>query len=104
MTDDLSPAAQIDALRDLTQSQGWKLYRAMVMDDIAGKFEDDITKALDVPDAAIAIDRMRQVAAVRKAGYRWLTLPEERLRSLTEQVTQRDEVTHMHAVRRPRGL
>jgi hypothetical protein len=100
---DLNQAAQIEALRDLVSSQGWKLYREMVIGEISGDFEEHITKALDVPDAAVALDRMRQVAAVRKAGLRWLKLPIERLESLTETVQMHDSIKHQQG-RRPLGL
>lgn len=98
-----SPAAQIEALKDLVQSKGWLLYRQCVLDEIAGDFENQITKALDNTDSALALDRMRQVAAVRKAGLRWLKLPSERLKTLTEQVERKDDIAHSPG-RRPIGL
>ena len=98
---DLTPAAQIDALRELTQSAGWHLYRELVLQEITGDFEEHITKALDTPDAAVALDRMRQVAAVRKAGMRWLQLPQERLRTLAESARTTEERGYG---RRPVGL
>ena len=97
-----TPAATIEALTDLLQHPGWAIYRGLVMDEIAGDFEEHITRALDVPDPSVAIDRMRQVAAVRKAGLRWLKLPKERLDALTQQ----HKTEHLVAVqgRRPLGL
>lgn len=103
ITSEPTTAAQIEALRDLTQSEGWRLYRELVLQEISGDFEEHITKALDVADSAVALDRMRQVAAVRKAGLRWLKLPQERLKALTDQVERRDEATH-NPGRRPVGL
>ena len=97
-----SPAAQIEALKDLMQHPGWALYRAFVLNEIAGDFEEHITRALDVPDPTVALDRMRQVAAVRKAGLRWLKLPSERLKTLTEQVERKDDIAAKG--RRPIGL
>ena len=100
-----SPAAQIEALTDLLSHPGWHLYRQIVLDEIAGDFENTITKALDVPDTEIAIDRMRQVAAVRKAGLRWLKLPKERLETLQQHVaseTRQERPTWFG--RRPAGL
>ena len=102
---DVTSATQIEALRDLTSSHGWKLYHAMVMEEIASHFEDHITKALDVPNGTVALDRMRQVAAVRKAGLRWLKLPQERLQALTNTVEHAQETKDAHLVgRRPVGL
>lgn len=97
-------AAQIEALRDLLQSKGWSLYRECVLQEIAGDFEEHITRALDAQNETLALDRMRQVAAVRKAGLRWLKLPEERLRSLSEQVTRNDDAEVGRVGRRPVGL
>lgn len=100
---DITTPAQIEAFRDLVQSKGWQMYRELVMQEIASDFEEHITKALDVPDSGVALDRMRQVAAVRKAGLRWLKLPQERLQSLTEQAKRHDETTTRDS-RRPVGL
>ena len=72
----------------------------MVMDEIAGNFENEITKALNIPDGTLAIDRMRQVAAVRQAGLRWLELPKRKLAELEQ--GQRDETSVQ--TRRPVGL
>lgn len=102
MTEDLSPTAQIEALKELTQSQGWILYRDLVIQEISGDFEEHITKALDVPDAGVALDRMRQVAAVRKAGLRWLKLPQERMQALVEGKDR--EAEEVRIGRRPVGL
>lgn len=105
MSEDLTPAAQIEALTDLVQSQGWKVFTDLVLSEISGDFEDHITRALDVPDAAVALDRMRQVAAVRKAGLRWLHLPKERLKTLSDKVNQSHELEDARLVgRRPYGL
>jgi hypothetical protein len=101
---ELNQAAQIEALKDLISSQGWKLYRDMVVGEISGDFEEHITKALDVPDAAVALDRMRQVAAVRKAGLRWLRLPQERLEALAQSVNHRHDIEDTRIGRRPVGL
>lgn len=95
---------QIDALRELTQSSGWKLFLGMVREEIVGTFEDNITRALSDPETAIAVDKARQIAAVRLAGLRWLKLPEERVRTLTEQMSQQDARTHAQVGRRPVGL
>ena len=101
---DVTPAAQIDALKDLVSSQGWQLYREMVLGEISGDFEEHITKALDVPDATVALDRMRQVAAVRKAGLRWLKLPHERMEGLVEAVNRTHDNRETRPGRRPDGL
>ena len=100
---DATPTGRADAYRELLQSDGWQLYREDVMQEIAGDFEEQITKALDVPDSILALDRMRQVAAVRKAGIRWLKLPQEKLKTLTEQAERKDEIAHTPG-RRPVGL
>lgn len=92
----------IEALTDLMASRGWQLYRELVMNEIAGDFEEHITRALDVPDATVALDRMRQVAAVRKAGLRWLKLPKERLADLLRQ--RQTEAHNASPGRRPMGL
>lgn len=103
MSDDLKPAAQIEALRDLIDSQGWQVYRQMVMAEIQSEFEDNITKALSSADGAIAIDKARQVAAVRLAGLRWLKLPHDKLQALQEQVRHtHEQITRIG--RRPVGL
>lgn len=94
---------QIDALKDLVQSQGWKEFSALVMADIEGKFRDDITNALNMPDSSLALDKMRQVAAVRLAGLRWLRLPQERIAGLTDGL-QRAEAEHARIGRRPVGV
>ena len=99
-----TPTDRIEALRDLVQSQGWKLYREMVLKEIAGDFEEYITKALNIPDATLALDRMRQVAAVRGAGLRWLSLPEQQIKALTEQVEHQDDRKLAAVSRRPVGL
>mgnify|MGYP001608685268 CR=1 FL=1 len=101
---ELNQTAQIDALKDLVSSQGWQLYRDMVIGEIAGDFEEHITKALDVPDATVALDRMRQVAAVRKAGLRWLKLPHERIEGLVEAVNRTQDNRDTRPGRRPDGL
>ena len=92
----------LTALRDLVTSRGWQLYRQMVTDEIAGDFEEHITKALDVPDAAMALDRMRQIAAVRKAGLRWLRLPQQRIDALKAKDRREDALASPS--RRPLGL
>ena len=95
--------ADLDALKDLTQSRGWQLFRDMVMEDIAGAFESDITKALSMPDSVLAIDKMRQVAAVRMAGLRWLRLPQERAQSLADHAVRQHEMATTSS-RRPIGV
>lgn len=102
-TDALTPAAQITALKDLLQSEGWQLYRDLIMQEIVGDFEEHITRAMDHENSAIAIERMRQVAAIRKAGLKWLKLPQQRIDALTADVRHRDEVSHNQG-RRPAGL
>jgi hypothetical protein len=67
--------ADADALTDLLQSRGWALFREGVLAEVTADFEEHITRALDVSDGVAALDRMRQVAAVRKAGLRWLAWP-----------------------------
>lgn len=99
MTDE-ERAADREALTDLLESRGWTLYQNMVMREITGQFENDITRALDHPDQAIALDRMRQVAFARKQGLRWLDLPKTRLNELTKQ----DRETPAIVGRRPTGL
>lgn len=92
---------QIDALVDLQQHPGWLMYRDAVMKEIASDFEENITKALNVPDGPIALERMRQVAAVRLAGLRWLKWPSEKLTQVRAQAEgQRPDVTS----RRPEGV
>ena len=95
-----------EALRDLLQSRGWMIYRELVMDEITANFEEHITRALDVQDATVALDRMRQIAAVRKAGLRWLQLPKERLEALAREAD--DAIRHNDrlsiAGRRPVGV
>ena len=96
-----------EALRDLLQSRGWMLYREMVMDEITANFEEHITRALDVQDATVALDRMRQIAAVRKAGLRWLQLPKERLEALAreaDEAIRHNDRQAFVAGRRPVGL
>lgn len=93
---------QLDSLTDLQQSQGWKLFYEQMVKEIAGDFEEHITKALDVPDSTIAIDRMRQVAAIRKAGLRWLKWPTERINQLKQQLDDRPEDRPIS--RRPVGV
>ena len=97
-----SNKADIEALRDLVQSRGWALYREIVMTEIAGDFEEHITKALDVADSTLALDRMRQIAAVRRAGLRWLDLPKRKLADL--QQGQQTELAASGPSRRPMGL
>jgi hypothetical protein len=71
--------SEYTALQDLVQSAGWKAFHGLVTAEIAGDFEEHITRALDTQDSALALDRMRQVASVRRAGMRWLKLPYERM-------------------------
>lgn len=97
-----TPKADIEALTDLIQSRGWLVFKDLVMAEIANDFEEHITRALDVPDQAVALDRMRQVAAVRKAGLRWLKLPGERLKTLNGE--QERQAASEHPGRRPIGL
>ena len=99
---DLSAKEQIEALTDLQQSSGWRLFRDLIMAEISGDFEEHITRALDVPDQVVAIDRMRQVAAIRKAGLRWLKLPAERVKTL-EQGEQASQPVRLLS-RRPEGV
>lgn len=99
-----STQEQIDALRELTQSSGWTLFVSLVREEIVGTFEDTITRALSDPETAIAVDKARQIAAVRLAGLRWLKLPEERVRTLTEQMRQQDARVYAQVGRRPVGL
>lgn len=94
--------ADIEALTDLVQSRGFALYRQMVMAEIAGDFEEHITKALDTSDSTLALDRMRQIAAVRKAGIRWLELPKRKLQELQQGVQAAQAVEGPS--RRPMGL
>lgn len=101
---DPSTQEQIDALRELIQSSGWKLFLGMVREEIVGTFEDNVTRALSEPDTALAVDKARQIAAVRLAGLRWLKLPEERVRTLTQQLEQKDERAYAQVGRRPLGL
>lgn len=97
-----TPNADIEALNDMIQSRGWLLFKDLVMAEIASDFEEHITRALDVPDQAVALDRMRQVAAVRKAGLRWLKLPTERLKTLSGE--QERQTAAERPGRRPAGL
>ena len=77
---------QLESLVELQQSKGWQLFMAMVQAEVAGTFEANITRALDTADAAVALDKMRQIAAVRLAGLRWIRWPGERLESLKQQL------------------
>lgn len=97
-------SAQIEAWRDFIQSKGFSLYREAILAEIAGEFEQHITNALCSADERIALDKARQVAAVRLAGLRWLKLPEERLKSLSEQVERNDAIESARLGRRPVGL
>jgi hypothetical protein len=99
----VSEPTQLDALKDLVQSQGWQEFTALVMADIEGKFRDDITNALGIPDKDLALDKMRQVAAVRLAGLRWLRLPQERITGLVDGL-ERAEAEHTRIGRRPVGV
>ena len=95
--------AEYTAIHDLLGSAGWKIFRDSVLAEIAGDFEEHITRALDTNDSSMALDRMRQVASVRKAGLRWLKLPQERmaiLESMAEQPLQGWE----RQTRRPVGV
>lgn len=76
--------ADIEALTEFLQSRGFHMFREMVLAEIVGEFENDITKALNVPDAAQAIDRMRQVAYMRKVGLQWLDWPKRKLSELQQ--------------------
>lgn len=103
-----SPAAQIEALKDLVQSPGWALFRDFakqtwdeefnrrVMEAIGGKMlSDDQLK--------LAHGRLQQAAAIKeelKTLFKW---PVERLRTLTEQVERKDDIT-TRVGRRPIGL
>lgn len=93
---------QIEALQNLQQHPGWHVFKEAVLHEIAGQFEDDITRALDTVDSTIALDRMRQVAAVRKAGLRWLKLPAEKLAQLKQQAQV--EAQAQSPGRRPVGM
>ena len=77
-------AADLDALRTLLASHGWALFRRMVLVEIEEEFQEHITKALDVPDGTVALDRMRQIAAVRQAGARWLARPAKEVNLLQQ--------------------
>lgn len=94
---------QIEALTDLQTHPGWQAYRAAVVAEITGDFEEHITRALDVHDPVVAIDRMRQVAAVRKAGLRWLQWPTERLATLKQQAESHQRA-QAAVSRRPEGV
>ena len=102
VTETTPTPSDVEALQDLLASRGWELYRELVMNEIAGDFEEHITRALDVQDGTVALDRMRQVAAVRKAGMRWLQLPKERLQAL--QAEKAIERQAQQPRRRPLGL
>lgn len=78
--------AEIEALTEFTQSRGWSLFREALMNEVTGEFEDHITKALNSPDTTLAIDRARQVAAVRLAALRWLKWPTERMTTLRSEL------------------
>ena len=82
--------AEIEALHDLVQSRGWHLFQAAVIEDVDTAFQEHITRALDVPDGVIAMDRARQVAAIRKAALKWLKWPNERMHTLTAEVEKGD--------------
>lgn len=90
------------ALQELLESRGWQLFCQFVLTEIADEFENDITKALSHEDGTIAVDRMRQVAAVRKAGLRWLELPKRKLGMLERQ--QEADAQMARPGRRPAGL
>lgn len=94
---------EYQSLQDLLQSAGWKVFRDLVMEEIAGDFENDITRALDNPDSMIALDRMRQVAAIRKAGLRWLRLPNERM-AMLEANLDKPTAAWEQQTRRPVGV
>lgn len=78
--------AEIEALQELQQSKGWHLFREAVIAEVADAFEEHITRALNVPDGPIALDRARQVAAIRVAAMRWLKWPSERVNALASQL------------------
>lgn len=102
MTDSTS-RADIEALRDLLQSRGWSIFTKHVMAEVADDFENTITKALSHPETPLALDKARQVAAVRLAGLRWLRLPKERLDALEQEQKRQDEIVHSVG-RRPVGV
>lgn len=95
--------SEYHALHDLLDSAGWKLFRDAVLKEIVGDFENDVTRALDNTDAVLALDRMRQVAAIRKAGLRWLKIPNERL-SVLESVAEQPSASWASQGRRPVGV
>lgn len=95
--------ADLEALRDLIQSRGWLIFFELVTAEITADFQEHITRALDVPDGTVALDRMRQVAAVRKAGLRWLKLPSERI-TMLEQKHDFNSVDPQPQSRRPVGV
>jgi hypothetical protein len=97
-----SPQDDRDALETLLISPGWALFVEMVRAECASQFEQQITRALDHPDTAIAIDRMRQVAAVRQTGLRWVQWPKERISTLIAQ--EQTATFALQPSRRPVGL
>lgn len=102
-TVELAPTAQITALRELQQSEGWKLFRDHVTREIEDGYADMVAKALAVENREIAIDRLRQVTAIREAGRRWLQMPQQRIEALTAETGRADEVK-TNVGRRPAGL
>ena len=93
-----SPREEHEALQTLQTSPGWQLFQAMIEAEIHAEFEEHITRALDVPEATLSMDRMRQIAAVRRAGQRWLAWPKHRCETLqtlstTRTVNEFDKLT-----------
>lgn len=102
MTDAPSVKEQIEALVDLQAHPGWLAFRAMLVKEVSDDFEEHITKALNVPDGAMAIERMRQVAAMRDVGLKWLKWPHDRVKQLKEQEARAEALASPS--RRPLGV
>lgn len=104
MTDDAK--ADREALEDLVTSKGWSLFTQMVKGEIHDEFEEHVMRQLSMPDSQIAIERARQVLAVRQAGERWLKLPKLRLEQLSQAANQdqMEKQKQMLPGRRPLGL
>jgi len=101
-----SPTADLEALEDLVQSRGFTLFADMVRQEIHEEFQEQVLKQLALPDSQIAIERARQVLAVRQAGERWLKLPRLRIEQLRQAIQQQDRVAQVQMLpgRRPAGL
>lgn len=82
--------------RDLIASDGWQRLREYAQSQwSAATIEGHVTAALDAPDDAVAVSKLRQIMVAKRAVFGILGYPEVRIHALRQAAEQGPDPAHV---------